>query len=217
MFKTLRPQKATSWQVMHYSLESAFPELLLKVAPHNGEHDALHAVGEDAGAQATSEEADDTILGNDILDGLWVAHALSMRLLVGLDNADAVGAAVADDAGAEANEGIAAQLLQWIVVLGQASVEEVEGGKPRQVTWSVWRARRMDECVVAANSWSKSRTRVQGCMCVCVAALPTNVALEAARAPWYSTVGPRWRTLFTSMPKPSFPSTCTQQKHQHKR
>jgi len=49
-----------------------------------GGREALHTVGENLGAEPAAKEADESVLGNDALDGVGVGDVLRVGLLVDL-------------------------------------------------------------------------------------------------------------------------------------
>lgn len=110
----------------------ALVPLFLQGLPDDGEGEALEAVCNNAGSEASSEEADETVGVQDHLDGLRVGDWDLVGLLCGLDYAQAVAAAVGDDGGGEADSGVAAELLEGLVRIGFRDVflEGVEGEKP---------------------------------------------------------------------------------------
>ena len=68
----------------------ALPELLLEVAPEDGEEHRRDAVGDDLGAQAPAEQAPHAVAGDDVLCNGDVAEGDGGGLLGGGDDTDAV-------------------------------------------------------------------------------------------------------------------------------
>jgi hypothetical protein len=65
-------------------------ELLVDEFPQNGKHETLHAVRDNLRLETAAEETADAILLDDTAESFRVAHILSIRLLVDLDDADRV-------------------------------------------------------------------------------------------------------------------------------
>lgn len=76
----------------------------------------MHAVGDQPRLEPPPEEAEHPVLLHHGADHLGVADHVREGLPRGLDHAEGVGGGVGDQAGAEADQGVAAELLQGLVL-----------------------------------------------------------------------------------------------------
>ena len=104
----------------------------MKVLPEDREEDALEAVGEVARAEAAAEEPGHALLVHHRPHGLAVPDGLRARLLGGLDDAQAVGARVGDEARGEPQARIVRQPLNALkkkIILDTFTIGEIVVGR----------------------------------------------------------------------------------------
>lgn len=115
-------------------LVQAFVKALLEGLPDDGERQPLEAVRDNSRAQSAPEEAGKSILFGDHFQSLAVRNGRLVRLFGRFDHTQAVAAAVRDDGRAEADDGVAPELLERLVRvrLRDLLLQEVEREEPRE-------------------------------------------------------------------------------------
>lgn len=98
--------------------------------PQNREHGALQYIRQYPRLESASEQAAQTVRGNDRFGGFEVADTSLVHLAVGLDDAQGVGDGVGYDGSAETDESLSADRAEKRSGLGEVLAEEVVRCEP---------------------------------------------------------------------------------------
>jgi len=102
----------------------------LKMLPHDWEKYALQPIRQNLCLQTAEHQAGNPTLTDHSLHTLRVSQRLRMALLVNFDDADRVGAGVADRRGGESEDRTSSEFFEPIVLLRNFFRQQVIGEKP---------------------------------------------------------------------------------------